>query len=245
MYGQIFPASQTEKYEMVFGRFTEELGELAEAIRIGGVMPGYFVSEAADVFAWLMKLTNVYEAKQRFPVAERGDRLEATMYEQYPDKCRECGNAVCNCPPLLPKTLGRIAHDGPDASLLEQSGPFMSQAEAASFFEVGSRQIGIGAHKFPVTPAVIQEAAFIAQVVGKIAPDAVPDHALRQLRAISDSMTRKVAANAVRDRDIGNLIRVLKLLSDSERSPILTEIAAGQKNGLIRAIVSQFMENAS
>ena len=56
MFGDIYPASQTEDYKMTFARFTEELGELGEALRVSPVAPGYFLSEASDVFAWLMHL---------------------------------------------------------------------------------------------------------------------------------------------------------------------------------------------
>jgi NTP pyrophosphatase (non-canonical NTP hydrolase) len=41
-------------------RLSEELGELAEAIRVLPVAPQYFVSEAPDVFAWLMGFANQF-----------------------------------------------------------------------------------------------------------------------------------------------------------------------------------------
>jgi hypothetical protein len=42
MFASIYPASDTEQYPATFGRFAEEMGETAEAIRVFPVAPGYF-----------------------------------------------------------------------------------------------------------------------------------------------------------------------------------------------------------
>ena len=59
MFAEIYPVTAVEVYPATIGRFTEELGELAEALRAAPVAPGYFLSEGADVFAWLMHLQNL------------------------------------------------------------------------------------------------------------------------------------------------------------------------------------------
>lgn len=59
MFADIYPVVATEDYPATFARFTEELGELSEAVHVFPIAPGYFLSEAADVFAWLMHLQNI------------------------------------------------------------------------------------------------------------------------------------------------------------------------------------------
>ncbi len=113
MFSQIYPAQQTEDYGPSFARLTEELGELAEAIRVFPAEPGYFLSEAADVFAWLMHIQNIIEQKRSISKRDRGSALNLAFAEAYPDSCRDCGKVVCACPPILKSTIGRIAHEVP------------------------------------------------------------------------------------------------------------------------------------
>ena len=123
MFAAVYPGSTTEEYAKTFAKLAEEVGELAEALRVFRAAPGYFLSEASDVFAWLMKLNNMVEAS--VPRHERGVVLQRTMAENYPARCRDCNSAVCTCPPILPSTIGRIAHEVPDE--------FVSFAEEGSF----------------------------------------------------------------------------------------------------------------
>lgn len=78
-------------------RLAEELGELAEAVRVFPAEPGYFLSEAADVFAWLMQVENTLD--WAVPRPERGRRIETSLARSYPDACADCGGTVCSCPP--------------------------------------------------------------------------------------------------------------------------------------------------
>lgn len=113
MFLRIYPAQQTEEYGISFARLTEELGELSEAIRVFSAAPTYFLSEAADVFAWLMHVQNLIDQKNNIPRAKRGANLEKSFCRAYPDRCLSCDSAVCSCPPILDSTIGRIAHDAP------------------------------------------------------------------------------------------------------------------------------------
>ena len=123
MFAQIYPSSSTEDYAKTFAKLAEEVGELAEAVRVFPSAPGYFLSEASDVFAWLMKLNNMVEAK--VPREHRGIVLQKTLANAYPSRCRDCNLAVCSCPPILTSTIGRIAHEVP--------GEFVSYADGGSF----------------------------------------------------------------------------------------------------------------
>lgn len=63
MFNDIYPVNQGDQYGPAFARLYEELAELAEAVRVFPSVPGYFLSEAADVFAWLMKVQNIIDEK--------------------------------------------------------------------------------------------------------------------------------------------------------------------------------------
>jgi NTP pyrophosphatase (non-canonical NTP hydrolase) len=66
--------------------FTEEVGELASALRSGG--PDELAAEMADVLAWLATLANL-----------RGVELEAAFLRKYGAACPGCGRAPCGCDP--------------------------------------------------------------------------------------------------------------------------------------------------
>lgn len=68
--------------ERTFLWFTEEVGELAEAIRTGKNAG----EEFADVFAWLVSLANLC-----------GIDLEKEVGKKYPGFCVKCGSKPCRC----------------------------------------------------------------------------------------------------------------------------------------------------
>ena len=113
MFAGIYPVQQVEDYPATFARLCEELGELAESVRVFPAVPGYFLSEASDVFAWLMHVQNLIEHKKEVPRAKRGQHLETTLSRAYPDVCFDCKTVPCKCPPILSTTIGRIAHEVP------------------------------------------------------------------------------------------------------------------------------------
>ena len=109
MFAKIYPRGLEESARSVVGLF-EELGELAEAVRVFDRYPKYFVGEAADVFSYLMGLANEY-ALQR----ERDDLgsfdLESEFLKRYPGLCVQCGYQVCICPSVPDSTVGRMAKE--------------------------------------------------------------------------------------------------------------------------------------
>src|SRR5438445_10571729 len=81
------------------------ISDTIDLVLIFPAAPGYFLSEAADVFAWLMKLNNLIEI--RFAKTQRGRVLERALATSYPDQCTDCRSRVCTCPPILASTVGR------------------------------------------------------------------------------------------------------------------------------------------
>ncbi len=70
--------------EATFLWFSEEIGELAAALREGSHEER--CSEFADVMAWLVTLANVC-----------GVNLDAAVAEKYGRGCPGCGEMVCSC----------------------------------------------------------------------------------------------------------------------------------------------------
>jgi len=135
MFNDIYPVQQGEQFGPVFARLYEELAELAEAVRVFPSVPGYFLSEAADVFAWLMKIQNLIDDRAGRRGNARGSSLEESFARAYPDACSDCGRLVCSCPPILASTIGRIAHEVPTGrGAYEPVGRFMTPDKAAEAF---------------------------------------------------------------------------------------------------------------
>ena len=68
-----------------FQWFTEEVGELARAMRKGD--SENMKEEFADVLAWLSTLASICKID-----------LEEAALAKYPGKCSKCGNIPCSCP---------------------------------------------------------------------------------------------------------------------------------------------------
>ena len=135
MFGSIYSSQQVDSLGAIFGRLTEELGELAEAVRVFPAEPGYFLSEAADVFAWLMHVQNSLDSDRKVQRSERGKKLEECLSRAYPDSCTDCGGQVCGCPPILASTIGRIAHEVPAGrGTFEREGRFNTPDRTRKMF---------------------------------------------------------------------------------------------------------------
>jgi NTP pyrophosphatase (non-canonical NTP hydrolase) len=111
MFAQIYPRSidDARSGRSTIGLF-EELGELAEAVRVFDRYPKYFAGEAADVFSYLMGLANEHEllAQQQ---SEQPFSLEDELIKRYPGLCVQCGHVVCVCPLVPEATVGRMAKE--------------------------------------------------------------------------------------------------------------------------------------
>jgi hypothetical protein len=164
MFNRIYERGQSTSQEMNFSRLAEELGELAEAVRAFPVSRGYFLSEAADVFAWLMGVGNQMQYKldrdRNTVTAEegRGAFLEEALWSEYPAQCRYCLSRVCKCAPFPSETLGRIAKEAPTSGLGDDpTEPLFTVQEMLEHFRVGDEAIRVGGQTLRVTPELIGE----------------------------------------------------------------------------------------
>lgn len=86
------------------------------------------------MFAWLMSIQNLLDVKSDISYRDRGSALETMFASSYPDSCRECGKRICECPAVLPSTIGRIGHEDPAMGGFDAEGRFMSPDERQRAF---------------------------------------------------------------------------------------------------------------
>lgn len=109
MFARIYPRSLKDREWSVISLF-EELGELAEAIRVFDTHPKYFAGEAADVFSYIMGIAIEHslvlqsENKPEF-------NFESEFLKRYPGLCPQCGCQICICPVIPAATIGRMAKE--------------------------------------------------------------------------------------------------------------------------------------
>ena len=118
----------------------------------------YFLVEAADVFAWLMAMVNLYEYDCGREIKDLGPWLEDSLWASYPGKCSQCGYTICRCPPVLESTPGRIAHEIPPESMkLLPGGPLFTMNEALQFFRIGVDEIKMAGTSLTVTAELLKQ----------------------------------------------------------------------------------------
>jgi len=132
MFQAIYPrATQDTSSRSVIGLF-EELGELAEAIRVFDRYPKYFAGEVADVFSYIMGIANDYNLRLELDEKE-GFSFESEYLLRYPGLCIQCGHQICICPSVPESTVGRLSKEidlkenngifSPNLSAIYQNGP--------------------------------------------------------------------------------------------------------------------------
>lgn len=109
MFNDIYERSPNDNTKSTIG-LMEELGELAEAIRIYDRHPKFFAGEVADVFSYIMGLANEYSIKLETAGLAPFD-FEKEFLKRYPGLCLACGNMVCTCPAIPEATIGRMTKE--------------------------------------------------------------------------------------------------------------------------------------
>jgi NTP pyrophosphatase (non-canonical NTP hydrolase) len=108
MFNNIYPRQVGDVGRSSLG-LLEELGELAEAIRVFDAHPQYFLGEAADTFSYIMGLANEHEIRET--QEERNFSFEREFLSRYPGLCTQCGSRICVCPAIPAATIGRMAKE--------------------------------------------------------------------------------------------------------------------------------------
>jgi NTP pyrophosphatase (non-canonical NTP hydrolase) len=108
MFHNIYPRQVGDAGRSSLG-LMEELGELAEAVRVFDAHPQYFLGEAADTFSYIMGFAN--EQTLRETLDERTFSFEREFLSRYPGLCTQCGSRICVCPAIPAATIGRMAKE--------------------------------------------------------------------------------------------------------------------------------------
>lgn len=249
MFAAIYPIGPVEDYGAAFARCTEELGELSEALRVFALSPGYFLSEAADVFAWLMHLVNLMERKQGILPSQRGRLLEDTLWEAYPDKCKECDNPLCTCPPVLQSTLGRIAHDVPPGrGSFKEGGALIPTDEVLRLFELGSRSIKLGHEVHTVTPELISEIHQFAKAMLQSAMESkgLQNSLNSRMIEVLRQLEQLASAQRVTQESVDELLQAIEQMPPEGRTALigfLTSLGAGAWIEALQKIVEGFVRS--
>jgi hypothetical protein len=130
MFNRIYPRSADEGGRSTIG-LLEELGEMAEAIRVFDAHPQYFLGEAADAFSYIMGLAN--EHAMREAREGRSFSFGREFLIRYPGRCTQCTAKQCRCPELPEATIGRLAKE-----LQIQKHEQLFITDSAKFDEQGS-----------------------------------------------------------------------------------------------------------
>lgn len=132
MFASIYPRALNAQPGFSSVALFEELGELAEAIRVFDRYPHYFYGEAADVFSYIMGVANEYVLTLE---DEESFDLDAEFLSRYPGLCINCGSRTCMCPSVPAATVGRMAKemriDTNDRRILDYDA-FSSDGEAVA-----------------------------------------------------------------------------------------------------------------
>lgn len=132
MFQDIYPRRLGDDFTFSTIALLEEVGELAEAVRVFDRHPHYFYGEAADVFSYIMALANEYGLL--LGTEDKQFDFEAEYLTRFPGLCVACGARVCVCPTLPPATVGRMAKEMPlpdmpkiDADVFDEQGRTVAQ----------------------------------------------------------------------------------------------------------------------
>ena len=99
----------TAAREGIFIRLGEEISEMSEAIRLLPVTHLFFLNEATDVFAWLMRYLSHIELGPDKQYGRISLSLTSSLQIEYPGQCKACENPSCVCPPFPDKKAQRIS----------------------------------------------------------------------------------------------------------------------------------------
>jgi hypothetical protein len=138
LFGTIYPTTAIDSYSNAIGRLVEEMGELAESIRTYAIAPGHFLNEAADVFAWIMKIQNISDRDSYGLGGEYGQDLDNAYLNAYLWRCNDCYSSPCKCPAILPTTIGRISLGPSDKDIIGSI--FASPQELMAIFSMTDQE---------------------------------------------------------------------------------------------------------
>lgn len=224
MFQDIYPRTADDRRGRSTLGLLEELGELAESIRVFDRHKKYLLGEAADVFSYLIGLANEYGLKHAL---ESGSTFsfETEFLVRYPGLCIDCGNAICSCPHVPNATVGRMAKE---LDFTEDDQLFGYRDDPASQALIIPRVLGrVGGYpgllrRFPMDrgeahQALVNEANSLAVAIEAALPDAAD-----RLRETAVSLAGAQSLAGEREHS-AKALQAVKALQEVFREP---EVAA-------------------
>lgn len=215
---------------MNFSRLAEELGELAETIRILPTDHAYLLNEAADMFAWLMGMANQLEHRDGY-ARELGVQLEESLWNEYPGRCRHCGSERCKCPPILSSTLGRLSREMP-TSVFPLIAELFDFEQSIEFFRIGDEAIFVEGEKVRITAELLQEVTYTSRLLLDHMQELVP---LQQgldakFRDAFSQLENLASRQELTQESVDQVLAVLREMPSESRNVVvgfLSNLAAG------------------
>jgi hypothetical protein len=234
MFGAIYPPADEVSLAAGFSRFAEEMGELAETLRVFHVAPGYFLSEAADVFAWLMNVQiRIFWQENVLDAKEQGDRFAASFASAYPDQCTDCGQLPCGCAAVIAGTVGRLAHEGPPSpETFFGPGIPVPAAEVARLLDIQPRTVTVGDEELVITRELLEQVKETSEVLISSLLVTQLSHQKEAVRlaSIVQRLDRLAAGQELTQQAVDDLTEAIASLPEEDRGLVmrfLEGVAAG------------------
>ncbi|MCA1498285.1 MULTISPECIES: CHAT domain-containing protein [unclassified Bradyrhizobium] len=244
MFNKIYPRQVGDGGRSSLG-LLEELGELAEAIRVFDVHPRYFLGEAADIFSYIMGLANEHSIRE----AQEGRSFSFgnEFVARYPGLCTQCGSRVCTCPAIPQATVGRLAKEltirQEETLFITNTEQFTSDGEAAAHLALESVGGYLGlSNKLPfdrggANHALVMICLKIAAAVEQAKPEVAGNLRAEALRIQSSEKPAGVRASPLDVKGLLNEIQLIwKELDEQFRNDIKSSSGiAGDLVGALNA----------
>lgn len=228
MFSEIYPRKVDDIGISTLG-LLEELGELAESIRVFDEHPKYFAGEAADIFSYIMGIANEDSLRRSVEDKETFD-YEKEFLKRYPGLCVQCGYKICKCPPIPEGTVGRLSKEldiydkdkmfSLDTAKLTIRGNTLCEEVLENF-----GGYSVVAQNFPfdrgdTNKAVILLCKRLAENIYETNPEIAKE--LREVAATVESKPKEPGSKQF-DKSINNVVDVLNKVWPLQNLPILQE----------------------
>ena len=224
MFNNIYPRHVGDAARSSLG-LMEELGELAEAIRVFDAHPQYFLGEAADTFSYIMGLANEHVIRET--LEERTFSFEREFLGRYPGLCTQCGSRGCVCPAIPAATALRPGRQNQAlvtvglkiASAVENTNPALAASLRAEALKLSDAERAAGTRAEP-----LDVRALLGQL-RELWKDLDEGH--RSTIKSSPGMTGDLVE--ILDAETALRVRVLFVTCDPEGSPDHLHLQAEQR----------------
>lgn len=226
------PASSLQH---AIARLAEELGELGESVRVFDVAPHFFLSEAPDVFAWLIQCHRlVVDDDEAF-----GRDLDRRVADAYPDVCAVCNHDVCRCPPVLSKHHGRLAAGGPSvATAYRPRGGFLASAEMVELVRTGAATVDVAGKAVWVdTNELAEIRADLSFIRGWLVEHGARSEELEKLIATADGIAMSELIEETRLIELREALDELLDIVPTTARGAMSEFVVGVASNLVSALL--------